>query len=117
MKETYVESRRRRIRDARERESTRAESARLDLDKIITILKGYRVKRIILFGSLATEHRFGKGSDIDIAVEGLERKDFIRAYADLIMALNWPIDLKPLEDIDGLFREMIMQRGKIIYER
>ncbi|MFQ6093713.1 MAG: nucleotidyltransferase family protein [bacterium] len=75
------------------------------------------VKRIVLFECLAKGDRFRPSSDIDLAVEGLKRKDFVRAYADLMLALNWPIDLKPLEEIDGLFREMILKREKIIYER
>ena len=115
--ERYVTHWRKRIQQQQQRDRTRAESALSDLSKVVDILKKYDVKRIILFGSLATGDYFRKNSDIDLAVEGLKGEDFLRAYADLMLALNWSIDLKPLEEITGIFRETILKRGKIIYEK
>jgi hypothetical protein len=32
-----------------------------------------------------------------------------------MMALDWTIDLKPLEEVDAFFREMILKDGEVIY--
>lgn len=89
--------------------------AKADLPKAIKILKKHDAKRIILFGSLCDGNRFRSHSDIDLAVEGIAKQDFCRAYADLIMALNWRIDLKPLEELEQSFKESILQRGEILH--
>jgi predicted nucleotidyltransferase len=85
------------------------------LPEAVAILKKYGAKRIILFGSLCRAERFHRGSDIDLAVEGIPPNKFIRAGADLMMALDWPIDLKPLEEVDEFFREMILKKGEVIH--
>jgi predicted nucleotidyltransferase len=93
----------------------RAARARKDLTKAIEILRKYGVKRIFLFGSLCRPDRFYPGSDIDLAAEGIPSHLFNRAAADLMMAMDWPIDLKPLEEVDDSFRSMILRKGEQIY--
>ena len=44
------------------------------------IKKQFRVKRIVLFGSLAHEAWFASDSDVDIAVEGLQGDDYWQAW-------------------------------------
>ena len=92
-----------------------AARAREDLPKAVDILKKYGAKRILLFGSLCRSGRFHPGSDIDLAVEGIPSQHFIRAAADLMMSMDWQIDLKPLEELHNLFREMIINKGELIY--
>ena len=55
------------------------------------------------------------GSDIDLAVEGIPSNLFIRAAADLMMSMDWPIDLKPLEELEDLLRDIIIKKGELIY--
>ena len=90
-------------------------SARSDLKKAIPILRSYGAKRILLFGSLCRTGRFYPNSDIDLAVEGILVKDVIRAAADLMMAMDWPTDLKPLEELNDFFRSRIVEEGEVLY--
>jgi hypothetical protein len=48
-------------------------------------------------------------------VEGIPSQLFIRAAADLMMSMDWLIDLKPLEELDDSFRDMIFKKGEQIY--
>ena len=111
----YIESWRRHFAAQEAEGRDLARQARLALPAAVAILKKHSVKRIILFGSLSREGRFHRGSDIDLAVEGIPAKKFFRAAADLMMGLDWPVDLKPLEDVDAFFREKILAEGEVIY--
>ena len=115
IKPEYIEGWRRRFAAQEAESRALAEQARRVLPDAVEILKKYGVKRVILFGSLLRDGRFHRGSDIDLAVEGIPPQKFIRAGADLMMALDWQIDLKPLEEVDDFSREMILQKGKVIY--
>ena len=101
------------MRDSESREL--ATRARADLVEAAEILKKYGAKRILIFGSLCRTGQFHSGSDIDLAVEGIPPQHFIRAAADLMMSMDLPIDLKPLEELDDLFRDMINKKGELIY--
>lgn len=94
-----------------------AARARKDLAGATEILKKYGAKQIFVFGSLCRSDRFHSGSDIDIAVEGIPPEQFIRAAADLMMAVDFPIDLKPLEELDDVFRDLIKKNGELIYAK
>lgn len=111
----YIEGWRQRLAAQEAEGRDLARQARLALPAAVAILKKHGVKRIILFGSLSREGRFHRGSDIDLAVEGIPMKKFFRASADLMMGLDWPIDLKPLEEVDDFFREKILADGEEIY--
>jgi len=114
-KSEYIETWRRRFAAQEDEARALAMQARLALPTAIDILKRHGAKQIILFGSLGRAGRFHRGSDIDLAVEGIPMKKFIRAGADLMMALDWPVDLKPLEEVDAFFREIILKEGEVIY--
>ena len=92
-----------------------ATRARKDLAQAVEILRRYNAKRVFLFGSLCQPGRFYPGSDIDLAVEGIHAKLFNRAAADLMMSMDWPVDLKSLEDVNESFRSMILRKGEQIY--
>lgn len=111
----YLEGWRRRFAEQEAEARALAAQARSVLPEAVTILKKHGAKRVILFGSLCREGRFHRGSDIDLAVEGIPPQKFFRAGADLMMALDWPVDLKPLEEVDTFFREMILNHGEVIY--
>jgi predicted nucleotidyltransferase len=114
-KPEFIESWCRRFAEQEAESRALAAQARLVLNEAVTILKKNGAKRIILFGSLHQGGRFHRGSDIDLTVEGIPAQKFSRASADLMMALDWPIDLKPLEEVDDFFRKMILQKGELIY--
>lgn len=94
------------------------ESAKQALEKLpeaVAILKRHGATKILLFGSLCNEDRFRSRSDIDLAVSGIRPEVFCRAHADLLMNLDWPIDLKPLEELEKGFRMRILEQGRVIY--
>jgi len=113
--QSYIESWRQRFAAEEVASRTLAAEARNALSDAIAILKKYGVTRVILFGSLCRDGRFHRSSDIDLAVEGIPPQKFFRAGADLMMALDWPVDLKPLEEVDEFFRESILANGEVIY--
>ena len=112
----YSEAWRRRFRGKNEEARRSAEAARQSLGRAVEILKGHGATRVILFGSLCSES-FHPGSDIDLAVEGIPRSAWTRAFADLMMSLDHPVDLKPLEEIDARFREELLRKGDVLYEK
>jgi len=113
--QSYIESWRQRFAAEEVASRALAAEARNALSDAIAILKKYGVTRVILFGSLCRDGRFHRGSDIDLAVEGIPPQKFFRAGADLMMALDWPVDLKPLEEVDEFFREIILKEGEVVY--
>jgi predicted nucleotidyltransferase len=111
----YLSAWRRRF-DALEAESySLAAQARADLDEAVSILRKYGATRIFLIGSLCRPNRFHRDSDIDLAVEGISLRDVTRAAADLMMAMEWPTDIKPIEEADEFFRSRIFEKGEILY--
>lgn len=80
------------------------------------LIKEFYVKKVVLFGSILQKRCFEDDSDIDIAVEGLPKKDYFSALARLMMESPYEIDLKPIEDVSDLFKQRIA-RGKVLYEK
>ncbi|MFP4681499.1 MAG: nucleotidyltransferase family protein [Chitinispirillaceae bacterium] len=76
----------------------------------------YGVRKIILFGSLLDEDRFGERSDIDIAVEGLDESAYFKALGKILMASSFSVDLVPIEDASELLLKRL-EKGKVVYER
>lgn len=96
-------------RQARLARQARAEASRL----ADHLRQQYGVHRVILFGSLV-RGGFVEGSDIDLAVEGLNRADFFRALGELNSMTRFWVDLKPLEDLEPRFRERVLSTGEDI---
>ena len=85
-----------------------------DSDKNIIeqLARKYHAKRVVLFGSSlspAQEYR-----DIDIAVEGIEEKDFYTFYGELLCALSKPVDIIDLSK-KTRFIELILREGIPLY--
>lgn len=112
----YYQTWQRRFAAAKAEALARAERARAELPQAVAILRRHGAKRIILFGSLCRPERFHERSDIDLAASGIPAEKFMRASADLMMAIDHPTDLKPWEELDDFFREMILKRGEVLYE-
>ena len=83
-----------------------------DRAKIVKIAKMYRVKRVMLFGSNVSPNV--EGRDIDLAVEGVQPKDFYRFCGDLMFSLSKPVDFVDLETRSKFVR-MIDAEGVQLY--
>lgn len=93
------------------------QKARQTLEEIKNILiKEFKVTKIILFGSLV-KGNFHQESDIDLAVSGINKNDYFRAFARVNNISNRPVDLKPLEDLEPYFLQKILKYGECIYEQ
>lgn len=111
----YRRAWRERFRGERERARENEAAARRELPRAVEILRRHGATQVWLFGSLAREGRFRPGSDIDLAVEGIPPNRLDRALGDLMVALDFPIDLKPMERVDDHFRQAILERGTCIH--
>ena len=90
------------------------------LQTALTILEeALDPKRIILFGSRA-EGRHARASDFDLAVDAAKptegRAYQIRDAIDDAIGL-YKADIVYLPDVDPDFRDLILNTGKVIYER
>jgi len=85
-----------------------------DSDKNIIeqLARKYHAKRVMLFGSSLSPTR--EYRDIDIAVEGIEEKDFYAFYGELLCALSKPVDIIDLSK-KTRFIELILQEGIPLY--
>ncbi len=86
-----------------------------DLKKAIEILKGYGVRRVILFSSCARGSAHGF-SDIDIACEGLAPEDFFHALGEILLELGRDVDIVDLKEARGSLRARIEREGITVYE-
>ena len=90
------------------------------LNGIVEILKKYLdPERIILFGS-RTKENFYKNADFDIAVDN--KKVDIRKTRKIMEAIEevaglYSCDLVFLGSVEKDFRNIILNTGKVIYER
>lgn len=71
----------------------------------------FGVRRVWLFGSLA-RGRFDAGSDIDLAVDGIDGKLFLRALGRLLgLDPEFPIDLVDLREARAGLRRAVKSEG------
>jgi len=106
---------RRRGANRRERADQAAAEARADLGRITDLLvRKFGAKRIILYGSLARGH-FAPGSDIDLAVEGVSKRDYFAALGAVNGITERWVDLKPIEQLGPRFRHRVLMEGMEIY--
>jgi len=90
------------------------------LDKIVALLKkNLNPNLILLFGSRAGKN-YSPNSDFDIAVDG--EKINIRELRELKEKIEkisglYNVDIVFLESVDRDFKDIIIKRGKILYER
>ncbi len=96
----------------------RFDAATSDFSTIVQmIINRYSPEKIVQWGSLLVSEQFDENSDIDIAIEGIP--DAIRYFAllgDAMELTRFPLDIVQLEKIEPEFAELILSKGKIIYE-
>lgn len=84
-----------------------------DIKKATQILKENGTKEVFIFGSIAND-KFNENSDIDIAVRGLNEKDFYRVASILMFELENEIDLVDLDDKTNRFSQMLLKSDMLV---
>lgn len=99
----------------RSRDAARGARARAVSSDLAQLLRrDYRVRRVVLFGSLA-RGEFRRDSDIDLAVEGLSDGDFFAAGAALErIARDIDVDLVQLERAPPALAREIERDGIVL---
>ncbi len=83
-----------------------------DKKTIRELSKKYQVKKVLLFGSSLDPAK--EGRDIDLAVEGIDPREFFDYYGDLLLKLSKPVDLIDLSE-DSKFVTLVKKEGIPIY--
>lgn len=96
----------------------RFEEASRDFEKIVRmIIDKYGPKKIVQWGSLLHPDQFDAHSDIDIALEGIsDAETYFALIGDAMALTRLPLDIVQLEKIEPEFAELILLKGKIVYE-
>jgi uncharacterized protein len=72
----------------------------------------YKAENVIAFGSINRKNDFNFSSDIDLAVSGINEKDYLFAVSGLIDLIpEFKIDLIRLEDVSEKFKKYIFDDG------
>lgn len=79
---------------------------------IVELSKKYHVKKVLLFGSNLDPTK--EGRDIDLAIEGIDVREFFKYYGDLMLSLSKPVDLIDLSD-ESKFVTLVKEEGVPIY--
>lgn len=88
-------------------------SYQIDIKKATQILKENGAKEVFVFGSIANG-KFNENSDIDIAVKGLNEKDFYKVASILMFELENEFDLIDLDDKQNRFSQMLLKVGGLL---
>ncbi len=83
-------------------------------DKVIILqcAEKYNVTSVFVFGSSIDDSR--ESHDIDLAVKGLDPKQFFKFYAELFKLLSKPVDLIDITR-KTLFNDHVEESGVRIY--
>jgi predicted nucleotidyltransferase len=97
----------------------RYQGALNDFQQIVDmIVNKYKPKKIYQWGSLLNKDQFSEISDIDIAVEGLsDAQSYFNMLGDAEKLTSFPLDIVEMESIHELHKNMIIQKGVLVYER
>jgi len=113
--ESYLQARRARLARQRQDDEVAASGAMVLSRQLAQLLVDrYGATRVLLLGSLA-RGEFGRGSDIDLAVEGVPPEVFFAAGAELEReARGVAVDLVPLESASAFFRAEVARDGVVL---
>ena len=81
-----------------------------------SLAERYGIKRVYLFGSLAGG-LFLKGSDIDLAVEGMDFEDYLRVLAEHREIIGTHLDILHLDLCKPKLKEAVLKESKVLYEK
>lgn len=94
----------------------RKQVARAAAEKMAAELgQRFRVTRVWLFGSLRSG-QFSLHSDIDLAVLGLDPRQYFTAWSALSGSSDFQVDLVCLETASESLRQMVLSEGVILYD-
>jgi len=91
------------------------ETLKGELSKIIDISKEFGANKVLLFGSCIEDIK--SAQDIDIAVSGINPKEFFKYYGKVSMEVEDEVDIVDLDDIREHLFKRILSKGRVIYER
>jgi predicted nucleotidyltransferase len=112
---SYRDTMRRRGRQARREQEQRRRRAQRTARHVAEYLRRtYGVDRVVLFGSMADDEvPLGPRSDIDLAVEGLEKKNYYEAVARVQdEGAPFQVDLVRIEQCPESLREAVRREGR-----
>jgi len=84
------------------------------LKKIASISKEFGAKRVLLFGSCLEDIESAR--DIDIAVSGIEPREFFKYYGKVSMAVENEVDIIDLDDVREHLYKRVLSKGRVVYE-
>lgn len=104
--------RRRQVQEREQQTQRRARALTVARQSAQILKERFGVKRVILFGSLAQADFFHPRSDIDLAVDGVQSRDFWRAWCSLdTLGSGFEIDLIDIATASDSLRLEIEQTG------
>ena len=93
------------------------EKAGKECKKITDLLiSKFGAKKIVIIGSITDKNKFRKGSDIDIAVEGLSDEFYYKAVGTCQSLSEFSVDLIDIKNAGYLMKKRIAL-GKVVYEQ
>jgi len=105
----------------KEREKKKEELRRKALKEAkqlsLVLAEHFPYEKLYLFGSALKKQAFTPHSDLDLVVEGLDEKLFLKAYAFLLKKSNFSVDLKPWESLKNNIKERLKKEGILLYEK
>jgi predicted nucleotidyltransferase len=109
----YRATARRQEEERRREQAQRTERALVQARRAAALLKErFGARQVVLYGSLARQDFFHQRSDIDLAVRGIETKDFWRAWAALdTLELEFEINLVDAESVSPVLRALLEEEG------
>ena len=84
------------------------------LSQAVQVLRRMGAKRVVLFGSCATDPT--TAADVDLAVEGIPLNRLLDADVEVHETLCAPTDLVSREENPTLY-DVVIRYGKVLYEQ
>lgn len=108
-----------RERGRRERLDAAYSRACTDFGRIVAfIIENYKPNCVWQWGSLLDRRRFSEISDIDIALEGMERTiDIFDIHRRAEEMTDFALDIVDVARIEPEYKALILEKGKKVYER
>ncbi len=93
--------------------------AAADAQRIVELIRSrFEPRKIVQWGSLLHPDSFREYSDIDIALEGItDAATFFRLLREAEQLTSFDLDIVQLERIEPEYRALILEKGKVLYER
>jgi len=113
---SYIKGYQERLEKQRARLKQLREHVLVEAKKLALFLATqYNVDLVVLFGSYAKgTHRIG--SDVDIAIQGLNSGDYWKAWSEVDRLTDLSIDFLCLEDFPESSRKLILEYGVILFK-